>query len=169
MDIHYFRDRLRINKHDLDGELEVHADHLERIGRQVAAAARNRAKVKQNLEAVESRISSRILRDEPRLAANKLEVLFKKEPEWRQAHDEVLDAEQSLSEWEALEKAWYSRGFDLRVLGELFGHQYFSITEIRTGGSRQNEYERQRQEARQSRESGEFSRHVSRRVKLNSD
>ena len=51
MDIAYFRSRIKVSQHTLAEDLEIHADHMEKIGRKSAAAARAEAKAKQEAEA----------------------------------------------------------------------------------------------------------------------
>lgn len=127
MDLDYFRARLRVNKHRLDDELEQHADHLEKIGRYVASAARDEARLKRDLEKAEaSRIRDLMLED-PKLSHAKASGDAKDKREVREAWEQHQEAKQRLVEWEALEKAWYQRGFDIKALAELFGSQYFVI------------------------------------------
>ena len=127
MDLDYFRARLRINKHALDDELEQHADTLEKIGRYVASAAREEARLKRDLEKVEAGRIRDLMSVDPKLSHSKASGDVKDKREVRDAWELHQEAKQRLVEWEALEKAWYQRGFDLKALAELFGNQYFVI------------------------------------------
>lgn len=127
MDITYFRSRLRVNKNALDDELEVHADHLEKIGRFVASAARQEAKLKRALEQEEANEVRDLMSSDPKLSHAKASGDVKGKRSVREAWEAHQEAKQVLVEWEALEKAWYQRGFDLKALAELYGNQYFVI------------------------------------------
>lgn len=133
MDLDYFRARLRINKHALDDELEQHADNLEKIGRYVASAARDEARLKRDLEKAEASRIRDLMSEDPKLSHAKASGDAKDKREVRDAWEKHQEAKQRLVEWEALEKAWYQRGFDLKALAELFGSQYFVINSA--GGS----------------------------------
>jgi hypothetical protein len=127
MDIDYFRARVRVNKNALDDELEQHADGLEKIGRFVASAAREEARLKRELERAEAEQVRDLMSDDPKLSHAKAVGDAKLKRPVRDAWEDHQAAKQRLLEWEALEKAWYQRGFDLKALAELYGSQYFVI------------------------------------------
>ena len=67
-DIDYFRGRLRINRHRLDDELEVQADHMDRIGREVALATRAEAEARKAFERAEAVIIREAMQDDAKLS-----------------------------------------------------------------------------------------------------
>lgn len=127
-DLNYYRDRLRIDKARLDEELARHSETFEEIGRQVARAAKTEALAKRELERVEARLIAELLEGDAKLAMNRAQVEVKRQREYITTHDELLNAREELAQWEALEKSWYGRGFDLRALGELWARQYSSTS-----------------------------------------
>ena len=123
-----FRARLRIDKRRLDQELAEQAATLESIGRATAAAARKVAEVKLGLETLEARLLSDLTQDKA-TPMNKASVLIAQRREFQEATQRLIDAKHDLAEWEALEKAWYNRGFDLKALVELFQSQFYGETQ----------------------------------------
>lgn len=161
MDIAYFRSRIRINKHALDEELEIHADHMERIGRQSAAAARKEAKAKQARDEIEASAVKDLLDDNEKMALNKATSQAKASRAYQQAQSVYLDAQNELAEWQEVEKAWYQRGFDLRALVELFSAQYFQMDPA--AGAGRSEARRSVSDYMSKRNEGEEKRNRQRR------
>jgi len=161
MDIAYFRSRIKVSQHTLAEDLEIHADHMEKIGRKSAAAARAEAKAKQARDETEARLIKDLLEDNERMALNKAQATAKASREYQQAQSVYLDAQNELAEWQEVEKAWYQRGFDLRALVELFSAQYFQIDP--TAGAGRAESRRSVSEYMSNRDKGEEKRNRQRR------
>lgn len=124
------RSRLKVDKHNLDGELEVQSAMLEAIGRRLAEENTALARAKRDLEAAEDLALDRLISDEPTLTNPQRERKIRRAPEFIKAHDAYISQKEVTEMWEALHKAWFNRGFDMRALAELFASQYFSETTV---------------------------------------
>lgn len=129
-DIAFYRDRLRVNRHRLDEELEQHAQYLEEIGRECARLNREveRSRVKRDI--TQAQLVRRIKANDPKATVPVIEAELTLDPGMLGANELLRDAQEEHAEWEALNRAWYQRGFDLKALGELYGAQYFSINSV---------------------------------------
>ena len=128
--IDYFRGRLRVNRHRLDDELELQADHMDRIGREVAQATRAEADARRSFERAEATIIREAMQDDGKLSHAKASSDAKLHRDWEKPWTVYQNAKQTLLEWESVQKSWYQRGFDLTALGELFAHQYFVVDSL---------------------------------------
>jgi hypothetical protein len=126
IDIHEFRDRLKIDKHDLDGELEYHSVCLERIGREVAQLNTRQASLKKDLEAAEAMTIAR-LKEDTKLSNPLAEKEAQRDPWVIKAWTHYRDAKQEYEEWMALNLAWTARGYNLKTLADLHGQGYYQI------------------------------------------
>lgn len=135
--IDQFRDRLLINKHTLDDDLEVHASALERLQREVALLDRCVVEAKDEMERVEGQLSLDTKRDTPDLSIPMIAAKVKTNSQYQRARTAYLDAKQEHSEWSALVSGWESRGRSLEALGKLHGQQYFAVS---SAGGRSNRH-----------------------------
>ena len=145
-DLAYFRGRLKIDRSRLDDELEIHADHSDRIGRMVAKMTRAEAFAKRDLERTEAEEISRIIAGQVKTNATAAASEARLTRSYQKAWEDHQNALETLRLWESLGKAWYQRGFDLKALGDLYGHQYFRVDTL-TGPS---DLARARQQQRDS-------------------
>lgn len=120
-----YRRRLRINKHQLDDELESHAQTLEEIGELTAAAERAMTDAKRVFERTCAMHVNIVKVNDPKATEVVIKASITLDRECRRDEAMYLDAKQAHAEWDSLARAWYQRGFDLKALGELFVGQYF--------------------------------------------
>lgn len=151
--IDYFRGRLRINRQRLDDELELQADHMDRIGREVAQATRADAEAKRAFERAEAGIIRDAMQDDAKLSHAKASTEARLHRDYEKPWTNYQNTKQNLLEWESVQKSWYQRGFDLKALGDLFAHQYFVVDSLRgkleqaqTRGEQRAAYFAQREE-----------------------
>jgi hypothetical protein len=129
VNLQQYRNAVRINKHRLDDELEIQAQFLEDIGRQVALLDAKCAELKEELERTESRILIDLRnRAADKMAAQEISARVTTAPERIKASQLHAQAVHDLAEWKSLYEAWRGRGYALRTLADLHGQQYFSIT-----------------------------------------
>lgn len=127
IDINQFRERVKINKHDLDGEIEIHSQSLERIGREVAQLGAKVDELKNEYERVEGVMIGRAKLSDEKITNPQADKMAKNMPEYIRAWRNYLDAKREHGEWVALLESWKSRGFGLRTLADLHGQQYFTV------------------------------------------
>lgn len=162
-DIAEFRDRLRIDKHNLDGELEIQSECQERIGRQVEALTTSVARLKRMMEATEADVLEEVKRDDPKLSNPLAEKEVRRNSKFIRAWEEYHTLKQELGEWTRLYEAWVARGYSLKDLASLHGQQYYTVDS--TTGTRERlreavsrSVDRRSSEGRQRRVIGEHSR-----------
>lgn len=131
MQLSEVRNMLRINRHRLDDELEIQADVLDRIGREVALHNSRMLEAKKELAVTEARVIERLKEDDPKMSNPLAEKAAARDREYTEAWQKYQQARHLHEEWESAYKAWHARGFDIKALGELFAHQYFTISEVR--------------------------------------
>lgn len=127
LDIEQFRNRLRIDKHNLDGELEIHSQSQERIGREIVRLEAVMARAKDHLARVEARGLEQIKESNEKMTNPQADKEVKRRPDYQQAQNEYLNAKQEHGEWEKLYDSWVSRGYGMKTLADLHGQQYYSV------------------------------------------
>jgi len=127
-DILEFRAKLRIDKHDLDGELEVHAECQEAIARVVAGCNTLQLEAKRAVEAVEAEVVDALKRQSDKMSNPVAEKEAKRSSKYAAAWGAYQTARQLYEEWAGLHSAWVTRGYNLKTLADLHGQQYFSVT-----------------------------------------
>lgn len=130
MDIQAARNMLRINRHRLDDELEINAQIMEMIGREVAKHNSRMLEMKKGVDSTEARVMADLKDADPKMSNPVAEKEAKRNKDYLSAWSAYQLARQTHEEWEAVYKAWVTRSFDLKALGELFAHQYFAIDSI---------------------------------------
>lgn len=128
IDIEVFRAMLPIDKNRLDEELEMHAVTADRIATMTAAANKAAQTAKRDLDIRLAEIVAD-LRDS-KVPATLVEKEAKRDIAYIKAHTHFLNLQEQHEQWEGLRAAWTSRGYNIKPLGELFAHQYFSVTTI---------------------------------------
>ena len=126
-DLDYFRGRLRIDRHRLDDELELQADHMDRIGSRVAQATRAEAFARRSFEREEASLIKDMCAADHKMPMARASVEVKLKREWDAQWSIYQEKKEELMLWESLQKSWYQRGFDLKALGDLYAHQYFVV------------------------------------------
>lgn len=145
---------LHVNKHRLDDELEVQADILHQIAEQLAKAGSKEIEAKEELAQYEASLfleltkkdsTSKMTRDQADatiktdLGRQRLWSAYQKD-----RHEHEL--------WQGLYDAWKARGFDLKVLGQLYADDYFAIDSAgHRGTAGHREHERLRENAAEQR------------------
>jgi hypothetical protein len=135
MNLQQYRNAVRVNKHRLDDELEIQAQFLEDIGRQVALIESKCSMLKENLDRVEARILVDLrTRAADKMVAQEIAARVTNAPERIKEVQLLAQAQHELAEWKALYEAWRQRGYALKTLADLHGQQYFSVTSVGGGG-----------------------------------
>lgn len=122
-----YRNRLRINKHRLDDELEVQAELQERLSEKVALLSARMLEAKDDLTKTVARLTEDF-REEVKSTKDTVEAKVVRHPERVRAWQRLQEATGDHAKWDGLLDAWKARGKDLHALGRLFGDQYFSLT-----------------------------------------
>lgn len=130
MELTNIRKMLKINRHRLDEELEVNSDIQERIGREVARRNSLMLEAKRMLTETEARVIADLKEADPKLSNPIAEKEAQRHRDYRAAWTSYQVARQEHEEWEAAYKAWITRSYDLKALGELYGFQYFTIDSV---------------------------------------
>lgn len=129
-ELDFYRSRLKINRHGLDVALEHHAQFLEEIGRECARVHREVETARSHRDMALAALVRRLKATEPKATAPLIDAEATLDPIVAGANFKLRDKQQEHAEWEALNRAWYQRGFDLKALGELYGAQYFAIDSV---------------------------------------
>lgn len=122
---------LRINRHRLDDELEINSEIADHIGQRVAKLNSFQIELKRQLEITEAKVIARLKESDPKMTNPIAEKEAKNSRDFEQAWKAFQAARAEHEAWESIQKAWYQRGFDLKALGDLFGHQYFALDSVR--------------------------------------
>lgn len=121
---------LPINRHRLDEELEINAQVMDDIGRSVAKANSLMLEAKKQVEIVEAQESERLREASDKMTNPQIEREVRRSRAYKDAWDHYQRLRHDHEEWESLYKAWTSRSYDLKALGELFAAQYFVIDSV---------------------------------------
>lgn len=128
--IDFYRDRLRVNRHRLDEELAEHSQRLEEIGRECARLNRAVDRARADRDITLARLVKRVKEADPKATVPVIESHAALDPGVVGANELLRDAQEEHALWEALNRAWYQRGFDLKALGELYAAQYFVVDSV---------------------------------------
>ena len=131
MELSEIRNMLKINRHRLDDELEVHSEIMDRIGQRVVKLNGRQIELKRQMEITEAKVISRLKDDDPKMTNPIAEKEAKGSRDYETAWKAYQVARAEHEEWEVVQKAWYQRGFDIKALGDLFGNQYFALDSVR--------------------------------------
>ena len=122
-----YRAMVRVNKHRLDDELEIHAQILDEIGRAVAEAEHNLTRIEAEHAGIIAAAARRLRSNDPKISVAAVEAELALDRSCATSAAAVADVKHTAAEWAALHKAWYQRGFDIKALAELFVAQYFVL------------------------------------------
>lgn len=164
MELTNVRQMLRINRHRLDEELEVNSDIQERIGREVARRNSLMLEAKRALEDTEARVIADLKEADAKMSNPIAEKEAKRHRDYKTAWASYQVARQEHEEWEAAHKAWITRSFDLKALGELYGFQYFTIDSVQRArepafGQKISDQRSERVRSEMRNKTGDFSKH----------
>lgn len=121
-----YRSRLRIEKHQLDDELEVQAELLHRISEKVVSAKSRALAAKDELDRLEGEIYSDAKQDSPKATVPELQGITMRDDRRMDKWRRYQVARESQESWESLHEAWKSRGFALRALVDLRLASYYT-------------------------------------------
>lgn len=124
-DINKYRDMLRVNKHQLDIELEVQPEVLERISRQIAELNAEIGGFADNVKRAEANSFNEA--KEAGESDKRAEMAKHRDPFCEKARRAYQVRKQELEEWQGLYVAWQSKGYSIKELTSLYIAQYFSI------------------------------------------
>lgn len=119
------RARLRINKHALDDELEIHAQLHDELCQHVAEHAQRVADLKEALARVEASVLLD-LRGAEKLTASELSARVTRDTGRQIAVTNLAEARAEHAMWEGLLRAWEYKGSALKTLAQLHVSGYFA-------------------------------------------
>lgn len=167
-DLAHYRGLLHISKHRLDDELEIQADHQERISAQVTRLNTRVLQAKEDLAKVEARLFLDFKDSDEKLTEAQVKAKILRHGERERAAKLLQECRQDHEEWSGLLDAWKGRGYNIKTLAELYGSQYFALRSVTPRTNRppgESRSERAAREAEHSaREAGLEPRRQRRRV-----
>lgn len=137
---------LFIQKHRLDDELEVQAEIQWRISKELADANSYVQSMKDRRDEIESEITAK-----SDASVAKTQAAVKADPYYQKAQKLYTEAKRVAELWAGLHSAWVSRGFSLKSLGDLYGHDYFTVDSHTVKDSKISDARRVLHEDRQTR------------------
>lgn len=126
-DLETFRSMLAVRKNHLDDELEIQAEVMDRINRQVVAANSRMLSAKDELARLEARLGDEIKDDEPKLSLPAIDGKVKRHRERLDLWKRFQDAREHLEEWQGLHEAWKQKGYSIKTASDLYSAGYFTI------------------------------------------
>ncbi|ATI19150.1 hypothetical protein KF4_068 [Vibrio phage vB_VpaS_KF4] len=141
--IRSFKNRLRIDKNDLDNELVEQSHLFFEVSERLTWAKAERDEVKRECDELAGELKADLFAENPKLADTKATAIVKKDPDYQERYREKSDADRIVGAWEALVEAFKSRGYMLRQLADLYVANYYSPI---SGGESQDDKRRKRAE-----------------------
>jgi len=170
-----FRNKLRIDREDLERCLVEHAQLFWQISEQSVLAAATRDAAKLAMEQLHAALDAEVRQDlahreEGKITEAQVSNAIKGKSEMADAQETLQDAKIEADQWSALKEAFYQRGYMLRELVQLelrnsSASQEVANTERIAGTLRQRQGERatDRQKAAYSKDKGPVRPKLSRR------
>lgn len=157
-DLEEFRKMLLVRKNHLDDELEIQAEVMDRINRQVVLYNTRLLELKDGLVRLEARIGDDIKDEDPKLSNPVVDGKVKRNRERIEAWGRYQEARASLEDWQGLHESWKQKGFSIKTLADLYSASYFTLNSTSTS-SRQRDrdlgYDTRRSEMRKANEAKE--------------
>jgi hypothetical protein len=122
-----YRSMLPVLKHRLDDELEIQAQVMDELSRQVVTLNSRMIEAKDDLARIEGRIAEDIRDDEPKLTVGGVDAKVKRDPTRTGAWQVYQKARSDHEEWSGLLEAWRHKGYSIKTLADLYAAQYFSL------------------------------------------
>lgn len=134
-DINFYRKRLKVDKHDLDGELEVQAQYQDEIADQLALANTRMLAAKDDLAREEARLFISLKRGEDKMTNEVVNARIRTDEDRSRLFESFQSAREAHEAWQGLYEAWRQRGYSIKTLADLYAAQYFAITSVSGGSS----------------------------------
>ena len=129
-----FRGRLKFSMHRVGEELEIQAEVLDEIGRELSRAEGRHALAADKLKRAESTAFAQAKMDG---SSDKLaELSMRNDPYRIEVFDTVQKARQEVDDWRSLQEAWKERGFSLKGTVALYSAKYFDSQVTGPGNER---------------------------------
>lgn len=138
---------LRVNRHNLDNELEIQGEMMSRIIEEVARHNHRQLEAKDILARTEARLLVHYKDSDEKMSEKHIAAQITRDPERVKAAQDYYDAVREHKKWEGLMDGWKSRGFALTNLCDLYVAQYFNKDSHQ---SRRDSRERDTLEARRA-------------------
>jgi hypothetical protein len=132
-----YQQRLRIDKHKLDDDLEVHAELQQQISETITHYNSVMLKAKEELAQVEARLLQDVKETRAKITKDEADAIVMRHTERRTAWRAYQEAREELELWQGLYAAWERKGRDMEALGRLYAAQYFSLYSV--GGDSRSE------------------------------
>lgn len=138
--IEFIRRRLPTSKHQLDDELSMQADIMERINSRVVFFNTALIEAKENLAQVEARLTADFREDsnDRRMTVADVESAVRRHEDRLEAWKKWQRARETHEIWSGAYDAWRTKGFNIKALGDLFAAQYFAINSIQVSDRQRN-------------------------------
>lgn len=117
---------LAINRHNLDAELEVQADVMERISAEMVKANTAHRQTKDDLARIEGELSSDLKGEKTN--AEERAARIKRNPARQTAWRELQEAQAMAEQWQGLYDSWKQRGYSIKTLSDLYAANYFTVS-----------------------------------------
>lgn len=148
-DLKTYRNMLRVNKHRLDDEFEVHAQVMDDICEMLTKAEGREEHTKNELKLIEARLFQEFKDGaDTKVTDKEADAQVMRSRERKNAWEAAQTAATERKEWDRLLQTWKAKETALRGLAGLFTSQYFVLTahQVRERGDRHRSGEQARQE-----------------------
>jgi hypothetical protein len=158
VEIGSFESKVRIDKHNLDGELQDQPDLYCQVAERFAHAESVRDMRKNDLKTVEAElwIEMRVKNegDGKRFTEKDVAHMIQIAPERQTAFTRLVQAEKEVGLWQALKESYKDRGFMIRSLVELHLSSYFQNDSVSAATDMRRDFdaEKNRQKMAEMRE-----------------
>jgi hypothetical protein len=119
-----FERQLLIDEHNLESACTQHSDLLYRVAKEVAYMRSRRDKLKKELKEAEAsayiHIRQDLEGDDRRITEAEVQARVTLDRECKRFNEQILDANETLGQWEALKEAVHQRSYALSELVELW-------------------------------------------------
>lgn len=122
-----YRAMLKVSKHHLDDELEIHAEVMEQLTTEVALRNTLMIRAKDDLAREEGKLAEDIKEDEPKLSIGAIDAKVKRDPYRVKSWTHYQNAREGHEKWVGLLEAWRQKGFTMKNLSDLYSAQYFAL------------------------------------------
>lgn len=125
-----YRERLRIDRDDLDTVLVEHPSHVEAVGRNYARAVETRDIAREDQKRISAELKPAIRSSLDKPTISGVDEVLESLPDHREARLRYKAAERKVNEWEAMRDAWKARGFVLKDLVQLHLANHYSTDSV---------------------------------------
>lgn len=130
------RSMLRIDKHDIDNEIEKQPSLFFEISQEVTASAARRDYLKEQLQRVDAKLDSKYRRkavkQNTKFTESQIAHMIILDDEHVEAANALIDARQHADTLQALKESFHQRSYMLRDLSSLFIANYYERSSLKS-------------------------------------